>query len=418
MPAELGFSTAGGLEAEAPRQGGPAPALPCLNSNISIGEGIPKEHRECYNRLSANHRKAAFKLSKSVGRLCGKWGVERVGFLTLTFADHVTCAKEAGRRFNSLRSNVLAERYGESICVLERQKSGRIHFHLLVVLACDIRTGFSFDQAAAGDYRSANAQLRAEWAFWRQTAKLYGFGRTELMPVKSNEDGLSKYVGKYIAKHVGAREERDKGVRLVRYSRGASIGSSSFMFASARSKLWRHQLEKFAERNGCEDLAALREKFGRAWGYHQRAAIMAIEPAEGVIAAFDADGQPVRNPLGDVVTLRDVFEGDRMQFAASVAEACGATHADVFMHILNPGLCERLASVRASEEERRIERAAVAWAYAEQVARGMCEAAHLAACHDEDGGCVDRTVMMNDTTGAEGVGVHVVSRIMGSAARR
>jgi hypothetical protein len=55
--------------------------------------------------------------------------------------------------------------------------------------------------------------------------------------VKSNEDGLSKYVGKYIAKHVGQREDRDKGVRLVRYSKGASIGSNAFMFVSPRSRL-------------------------------------------------------------------------------------------------------------------------------------------------------------------------------------
>lgn len=248
--------------------------LPCLNSNISNGRVLESGIK----RLSTNHRKTAFKLAKSVSRMCERYGVERVGFLTLTFADHVTCAREAGKRLNSLRTGVLGCRYVESICVLERMKSGRIHFHLLVVLGTDIRTGFDFAAAGRGDYRSANSGLRAEWAFWRGTARDYGFGRTELMPVKSNEEGLSKYVGKYVAKHVGRRETRDKGVRLVRYSRGASIGSNAFMFASPRSKLWRWQVGQFAAKNGCPDLGAVRGKFGRRWAYQYRAEITAIEP--------------------------------------------------------------------------------------------------------------------------------------------
>lgn len=275
MPAVIGYL--GGDGGASAALAAPPP-LPCLNSNNSNEHPLPQGVVEGLRQLSTNHRKTAYKLAKSVARLCGKYGVERVGFLTLTFADHVTCAKEAGRRFNSLRAGVLAERYVESICVLERMKSGRIHFHLLVVLPVDIRTGFDFAAASRGDYRSANAHLRSEWSFWRATARNYGFGRTELLPVKSNEEGLSKYVGKYIAKHVGQREDRDRGVRLVRYSRGASIGSNAFMFASVRSRLWRWQVSEFARRNGCLDLAALAAKFGKRWAYYHRAEIMALEP--------------------------------------------------------------------------------------------------------------------------------------------
>lgn len=284
--------------------------LPCLNSNNSNETPLPAGVVEGLQRLTTNHRKTAYKLAKSVARLCGKYGVERVGFLTLTFADHVTCAKEAGRRYNSLRTGVLAERYVETICVLERMKSGRIHFHLLVVLPVDIRTGFDFGAASRGDYRSANSQLRAEWAFWRSTARGYGFGRTELLPVKSNEEGLSKYVGKYIAKHVGQREERDRGVRLVRYSRGASIGSNAFMFASVRSKLWRWQVSEFARRNGCVDLAALRQKFGPRWAYYQRASIVGIEPPSGRIS--------------------EVWIQDRVAIAKRVADSVGCELAQAF----------------------------------------------------------------------------------------
>lgn len=299
-----------------------APALPCLNSNISNGPTLPEALERGLRRLSTSHRKTAFALAFNVARLCAKYGIERIGFLTLTFADHVTCAKEAGKRFNSLRTGVLAERYVESICVLERMKSGRIHFHLLVVLPHDIRTGFDFEQAANGEYTSANPQLRAEWSFWRATAKRYGFGRTELLPVKSNEEGLSKYVGKYIAKHIGARENRDKGVRLVRYSRDAKPCGTAFAFVSPRGKLWRVQVAEFAKRNGCVDLAAVKAKFGPKWAHVMRRDIMAIEPP--LFAVFE------RGPEGEPVALWDVWHGDRIQLAMAAAAALGCTEGEAF----------------------------------------------------------------------------------------
>ena len=297
-------------------------ALPCLNSNISNGPTLPEALERGLRRLSTSHRKTAFALAFNVARLCAKYGIERIGFLTLTFPDHVTCAKEAGKRFNSLRTGVLAERYAESICVLERMKNGRIHFHLLVVLPCDIRTGFDFDLAAKGEYSSANPQLRAEWAFWRATAKRYAFGRTELLPVKSNEEGLSKYVGKYIAKHIGARENRDKGVRLVRYSRDAKPCGTAFAFVSPRGKLWRVQVAEFAKRNGCADLPALKAKFGPKWAYHMRREIMDTEPP--LFHVFE------RGPDNEPVALWDIWNADRCALAAAASAALGCTHEEAF----------------------------------------------------------------------------------------
>jgi hypothetical protein len=324
--------------------------------------------REGFNRLSTNHRKTAFKLAKSVARLCGKYGVERVGFLTLTFAEHVTCAKLAGRRFSSLRTGVLAGRYVESICVLERMKSGRIHYHLLVVLAWDIRTGFNFEQAARRDYSSANEALRGEWAFWRRTAKLYRFGRTELMPVKSNEEGLSKYVGKYIAKHVGARETRDRGVHLVRYSRGASIGSNAFMFVSVRSRLWRYQVAEYARRNGCADIAELKAKFGVRWAYWKNAEIRDIEPPQA--RAEDT----LRVGLGVVLSGRSAQWGDlwwtwltdRAERAKEVAAGSGVEGVEAWAELYQPWVAKgleftvpRWSGVAAPQEEEKWEQTVV-----------------------------------------------------------
>ena len=196
--------------------------------------------------LAGPHRKVAAALSWNVAHVCKTFGVERVGFLTLTFADHVLDAREASRRFNSLASNVLAKRYAAYVRVLERQKSGRIHYHLLVVLPDDIRTGADFDAFAQRDYKSANNHLRREWAFWRKTAGMYGFGRTELMPIRSDANALGQYVGKYIGKHIGAREERDKGVRLVSYSKDARMATSKFASVSKYPNEWRAKVQTFA----------------------------------------------------------------------------------------------------------------------------------------------------------------------------
>jgi hypothetical protein len=149
--------------------------------------------------------------------LAKRFGLERLGFLTLTFADNVQVLQEANRRFHSLDTHVIRRRYERAIAVPERQKSGRVHFHLVVVAGADIRSGADFEAFKRKDYRSANPALRSEWAFWRGTAPRFRFGRTELLPVKSTPEGMARYVGKYISKHVRARTAGDKGARLVRY---------------------------------------------------------------------------------------------------------------------------------------------------------------------------------------------------------
>lgn len=70
--------------------------------------------------------------------------VERLGFLTLTFADNVTNFREAQRRFNSLATNILRQHFEAWVVVVEPQKRGAVHYHLVVVCRTDVRTGFDF----------------------------------------------------------------------------------------------------------------------------------------------------------------------------------------------------------------------------------------------------------------------------------
>ena len=199
--------------------------------------------------------------------------------MTLTFHDHVTDHKEAQRRFNSLASHVLRERYADYIKVSERQKSGRWHFHLLVVVGEDIRTGFDFAAYKAAKSAgklstrrhwtklygaSASARLREEWRFWREMGKRYGFGRVEMMPIKSTAEGIARYVGKYVGKHMHERKPEDKGVRLVSCSHGARVWRVCHTHILS---LNRFKLKKLAAMIGVESLEEFKTRFGRHWGY-------------------------------------------------------------------------------------------------------------------------------------------------------
>jgi len=152
---------------------------------------------------------------------------------------------------------------------------------LLMALDIDIRTGFDFDQVDKGSYLSASPDLRREWSFWRTTAKKYRFGRTELMPIKSNTEAMAKYVGKYIAKHIDNRIGLDKGARLVRYSKGARAGTTRFQFNSKGSSEWRRKLAIFAqiiqERHPevrINSLSDLKQVLGKHWAYNNRQYIL------------------------------------------------------------------------------------------------------------------------------------------------
>jgi hypothetical protein len=255
-----------------------ATALPCLDTN-----NCNKGKNERSESLASAHRKTAYALKLNVLLLTGRFGLERIGFLTLTFARYVVSYKEAQKALHSLMTGVLKKRYPEYIIVMERMDSKRIHFHLLVVMAQDIRTGFDFAAVKRGDYRSAGGYLRREWKFWRESAPKYGFGRTELLPIRKTAEGVAKYVGKYVAKHIGQRLAEDKGARLVRYSRGTNRASTGFAWNSPGAAMWRAKLGTFCQMLGLTSdnyTQFLGEWFGQNWVYHLRPLINSIKLPE------------------------------------------------------------------------------------------------------------------------------------------
>lgn len=248
--------------------------LPCLSSNNSI-ETPDQKHRSEQIRalagiLSPYHKRAAHTLYSNVDRLIRlAQSEDHIGFLTLTFPDNVTDHKKAYARFRSFNSNFLKEfpELGEWLSVKERQKRGAWHYHLLIQTAHDIRSGISFKGLSEGDYSSANENLRRLWIIIRNNCQKYGLGRSELLPIKSNHEAMARYLGKYISKHIGQRQQRDRGVRLVNYSRNWSKNSVRFAWRTDNAQEWRRKVALFAKHSGCNDLSDLSDLWGSTWAF-------------------------------------------------------------------------------------------------------------------------------------------------------
>jgi hypothetical protein len=255
--------------------------LPCLFRNNSIERDKIAKQKSMdlvvlkQIAVGIKYRKTSVALSHNVQEFASKYGLSKLGFLTLTFKDHITDVPTASKRFNSLATNVLNSHYKAWLKVMERQKSGRIHYHLIVAMDFDVRENFDFAAVSNNDYSTANQNLRSEWSFWRSTAKKYGFGRTELLPIKSSQEAIGRYVGKYIGKHMMRRKDEDKGARLVSYSKGSSVMNTKFSWVTEGAAIWRTKVKSFAyfisERTGCEPtFEGLREELGPKWAYNHR----------------------------------------------------------------------------------------------------------------------------------------------------
>lgn len=294
-------------------------SLPCLDRNNCTGadgsivplpvykglDGVlPVGKREKLddntNDFSTAHKKSEFCLFKNVESFIEHFGIEYCGFLTLTFEDQCNDRKESQRRFHSLNKNFISKHFVGYIKVMERMKSGAIHYHLIVACKHKIRRNFNFQQVKNRNYSSACLELRQLWKLMRDNLSKYGFGRAELMPVKTNSKGLAKYVSKYISKHINNRLPEDKGARLVQTSLDKTyrwkIATSNFAFVSFGSQQWRSCLSRWCTsiNNGIKSYALRRfglllpdidhtnyseiltEVYGCKWAYFHRDHILSF----------------------------------------------------------------------------------------------------------------------------------------------
>lgn len=280
-------------EGTAPAASAAAPTLPCQSSHKCCKhEDVPDVIRAAEQRLSMKRQlkswhagsardiKACMTLRMNVEALVDAFGLERIGFLTLTLPDHLDWWsnddwKEARRRFKSLNDGYLRRMgFSNYISVVEPQASGRIHWHLVLVLLEDIRTGVAFDEFDRGNYQSAGKYLRSLWKDLRRILPRYGFGRHELMPIRKDKEAMAHYVAKYLNK---GRVAEMSGIvdgrkmtrrRRVRYGgKGWRRATQEWTFVEGPARDYRRDLKSLAAQCGWKSFEDPKELFGSRWAY-------------------------------------------------------------------------------------------------------------------------------------------------------
>ena len=273
----------------------PAP-LPCLfvtTQSKTTGNEQNLLSSKADISLSAYAKKAET-LFINLDGLIKRVGIERVGFVTLTFAERIVTFKEASKRFNNISISTLKPAGLEYIAVPERQESGRFHFHLAAAFPYDIRSGFDFatcllaviakDNGNWDEFRrlqsiycrSANRDLHKFWSLLRSDkVTRHGFGRCETLPILSNAAALARYVGAYVTSAGLSRLVSDKGMRSVRYSLLERLATCRWSWADGNGATWRR---------GCMILGLvleityenLEEKFGKKWAWKLKESITVL----------------------------------------------------------------------------------------------------------------------------------------------
>ena len=249
----------------------------------------PKTGAEALGVRTAIARRADT-LRQNLQDMIDRNGLEKIGFLTLTFKENITSRTIAEKRFHSFATHILRLLVAESITVPERQERGAIHYHLAAAFKFDIRSGFDVaacseanlvkkqgylggGQWAPGCYdrfkalerkylASANPALKRVWRIIRQANERIeksngkkhdrqaspAFGRCETLPILANAEAIAFYVGTYITSQTEQRQPEDKGMRSVRYSLKGRRFHQSFHFKDGGNAKWRA---------GCRMLAKL-----------------------------------------------------------------------------------------------------------------------------------------------------------------
>ena len=305
--------------ARAERAAPGAAALPCQNRNNS--DKKPKRYRllpipgsdgmfadpgnnravwqqqegdtlERWGKPSGADAKAAFHLRQNVASFVKHWGRNHCLFFTVTDEANLHPTQFARRWNHYLRRN--GQWIVSFIRVLEPQKKGRPHYHLLVAVPWDTRAEFfdwqAFDECQdecranghSGLFRQLRARYKASaapelvalWSLLRKVLPRYGLGRAELLPLRKGREAISEYIGKYLEAGLTLRKHSWKGCRRVEFDRRAKNAwlccSRVFAWHSPGAKAWRARVGQIATALGVGDMKGIRRRLGCKWAYQLR----------------------------------------------------------------------------------------------------------------------------------------------------
>lgn len=305
--------------ASGPASGGEC--LPCLGSHnisglspdtvIELGTqaGLATFCRVTENGLTSGQKRSLFALRNNLEEHIDSIGVKHCAFVTVTAKGRFKTSKEFQEAvFRVLISCDTFKRYfGSWYRVFEPHKSGAWHAHLLAETFDDIWTGVDLDKLRLAiktgtKDRALTARLYREFApadhplreIWRAMRRLSSvskeIGRIQVEPIRSNAEGVGKYLSKYLQKGVMYRKAWSNGekTRLWAKSKGAARRvSCQFAWNSDRAREWRGKLALVGEHFGVQ-YGEMKERFGPRWAYHFGQGIRALSLHQPFYGAFNA----------------------------------------------------------------------------------------------------------------------------------
>lgn len=277
-------------------------------------------------RLTPSHAKATYALRCNLERFFELVPTERTVFVTLGLAfakgQKPPSAREASRRMRRLKEAILRDQFTHWIGVTERSSRQLLHFHFLMGVPFDARTGFdfkAFDEAQALASRreyghrhrectrvyteSAHPDLRQLWRLLRRVAPHYGFFRPQAVPVKTNAEAVAAYVSKYIQKHVGQRLAEDRKAKTILMSQSCRRATQAIAWASPGAKAWRQACASVAGDLQATSTGQLAAQFGPRWA--MLLSTLIFRRAEDLAASrpFRDDAGPLDNPRSLIAAL-------------------------------------------------------------------------------------------------------------------
>jgi hypothetical protein len=170
--------------------------------------------------------------------------------------------------------------------VIEPQKRGAIHYHLIVRTFKPIRGNIDWDiyeqmgkasctkekrRLGKELAKTAESHLVELWGWLRKKCKSTGFGRSELMPLKKPHH-IKNYIGKYLEKDLQdnslKKGGKNQGMRMITYGRKASkVASKKFSWNSGKGALYRLRLKYWAQARGIKNEEEMEEIYGPRWSY-------------------------------------------------------------------------------------------------------------------------------------------------------
>jgi hypothetical protein len=234
------------------RRGAARPRLPCLKAD---------------NCIRTSRRKQLFVARENMRLYIEKFGENNIGVLTITTPGECLSAVEFQRKWHSFRTNALRCLFPTGMWIRERQpRTGNWHLHAIVDLGRDIRTGFPFEDISHRRYANVDSALRKTWKDLRNTVEKYGFGRSELLPIKRTGPEcaayLTKYLGKALLSEKGIGEEN---CRLFGVWGGVRFVHGQFDWVSNR--ILRRRKQWLAVTHDLTGMEGFQNLYGRRWWF-------------------------------------------------------------------------------------------------------------------------------------------------------